>query len=230
MSLVIAIKDKDRVVFGSDKQSSVMGSKDHTSTKIWELSDLPGAIMGSVGHSRASQIIQYSGIIDKNEIGSDIDTEFIVRSLAPTLATALKANGMKLEDEDSRCLMMPNDFLFAYGDKAWMIWRDLSVSEIDNYLVIGSGSEVARGVLFATEDKNPFERIVTCIDAAAESTLYVDDGVDILATSYRELDKKLIAKVLGFEIEEPKQTEEVKPSEEKPKKKAKKTEKNSENK
>jgi len=35
MSLVVAIKDKDRIVMGADKQVSAGDSKDHTNTKIW---------------------------------------------------------------------------------------------------------------------------------------------------------------------------------------------------
>jgi hypothetical protein len=68
MSLVVAIKDKDRIVLGADKQASTGGTKDHTNTKIWKLEELPGAIIGSVGSARASQVIQYSQIIDKNLI------------------------------------------------------------------------------------------------------------------------------------------------------------------
>lgn len=34
MSLVIAIKDKDRIVLGADKQVSVSDFKDHSCTKI----------------------------------------------------------------------------------------------------------------------------------------------------------------------------------------------------
>ena len=52
--------------------------------------------------------------------------------------------------------------------------------------------------MYATKDKNPFERIVTCIDAAAETTLFVDDGVDLVATSIKKEDKKLITKALNI--------------------------------
>ena len=34
MSLVVAIKDKDRVVLGADKQVSTGDTKNHTNTKI----------------------------------------------------------------------------------------------------------------------------------------------------------------------------------------------------
>jgi hypothetical protein len=85
-----------------------------------------------------------------------------------------------------------------------MIWNDLSVSEIDDYLAIGSGAEVARGALFATVAEDPFKRIVTSIDAAASTTLFVDDGIDLLVTENRDEDLDNAAKALGFEPEQPK--------------------------
>ena len=199
MSLVVAIKDKDRIVLGADKQASTGNSKDHTNTKIWTVEELPGALMGGVGSARASQIIQYSQVVDKNFNGP-INTEFVICVLVPTIAATLKANGVSTSPEDAECTMIPNVFIFAYKDKAWVIWHDLSVVEIADYFAIGSGSEVARGALFATKEKNPFERIVTCIDAAAESTLFVDDGIDLLTTCDRQKDAKHIAKALGFDL------------------------------
>ena len=202
MSLVIAVKDNDRVVLGADKQISTGDSKNHTSTKIWQVCDLPGAVMGGVGSARASQVIQYSGIIDKNHLSVEPTTEFVIQSLAPTIAATLKSNGVVVEpSENGACDLMPNAFIFAYKDKAWMIWNDLSVTELSDYFAIGSGADVARGALYATEGKNPFERIVTSIDAAAESSLFVDDGIDLLVTQEHKEDEKQIAKALGIEVE-----------------------------
>lgn len=193
MSLVIMIKDKNRIIVGADKQASTGDSKTHTNTKIWRMTELPGAIMGSVGSARASQLIQYSNIIDKNLLQEDLTTEYIVKVLAPTIAEGLKANGIVVETpQGGVCDLMPNAFLIAYKDNAWMIWNDLSVSEIEGYLAIGSGSDVAKGALFATEDKNPFERILISIKAAADTTLFVDDNLDLLATSEEEEDGQLI--------------------------------------
>ena len=207
MSLVVAIKDKDRIVLGADKQASTGGIKDHTCTKIWKLEELPGAIIGSVGSARASQIIQYSQVIDKNLIPDNLDTTFVVRILAPTLANGLRANGIVVDPgEGGKCDVMPNAFIFAYKDKAWAIWHDLSVSEIEDYFAIGSGSEVARGVLYATSEKDPFDRIVTSIEAAAESTLYVDDGIDLLVTKVHETDLVDMATALGVPLPKPKKS------------------------
>lgn len=235
MSLVVAIKDKSRIVIGADKQTSIGDTKDHTCTKIWPVDKLPGAIMGGVGLARASQIIQYSDIIDKNYLEEDVTTEFIIKNLVPTICATLEHNGIACGKEDESDIM-PNAFIFAYKDKAWMIWNDLSVSEIQDTFVIGSGSDVARGVLFATKDKNPFDRIVTCIDAAAESTLFVDNGVDLLVTDQLPQDEKQMIKALGLEEEYAlfkeellkKAEEEKMKDEKKPKKKAKKPAKSKE--
>lgn len=201
MSLVIAVKDKDRIVLGADRQASTGGTKDHTQTKIWAVEDLPGAVMGSVGSARATQVVQYAAIIDKNLIQKDITTEYIICALAPTIAAVLGANGIVVDTpEGGLCNMMPNSFIFAYKDKAWMIWNDLSVSEIDEYLAIGSGADVARGALFATADKNPFDRIATSISAAADTTLFVDDGIDLLVTVPLEEDVTQAARALGIKL------------------------------
>lgn len=203
MSLVVAIRDKGRFVLGADKQSSTGFNKDHTSTKIWEVPRLKGAVMGGVGSARASQIIQNTPIADKNDIDAvgDINTEWIITSLIPCIVAALRNNGVKCDvPEDGSCVMMPNAFLFAYKENAWMIWNDLSVTEVEDYIAIGSGSDVANGALFATQERNPFDRIVTAIDAAAETTLYVDNGVDLLTTNTLKSDAKAIAGALGVDL------------------------------
>ena len=61
---------------------------------------------------------------------------------------------------------------------------------------------------------------MTAIDAASESTLFVDDGIDLLVTDEHDGDGLKIAKALGFEIEEDK--EELKKAESKAKKMKKK--------
>lgn len=216
MSLVVAIKDKDRIVLGADKQASAGGAKDHTNIKIWEVEELPGALMGGVGSARASQILQYSQVIDKNLLGKEVDTEFIVRVLVPLIAMHLKNNGIIIDNsKEAGCDLMPNAFIFAYKDRAWTIWHDFSVSEIDSYLAIGSGSDVAKGVLYATQDKDPFERIVTGIAAAAESTLYVDNGIDLLVTEEHDGDELLLAKAFGIELSAPKSAKKKKSNKEK---------------
>lgn len=200
MSLVVAIKDQDRIVLGSDKQGTLGNVADHTCTKIWNVPEFEGAVMGGVGSARASQIIQYTPIIDKNVVPSDINIDYIICNVAPTLLATLEANGIKCDADDLGMKALPNCFIFAYKDKAWIIYQDLSVAEITDYLAIGSGAEVARGALYATADKNVFDRIVTAIDAAAEITLYVDNDLDVLTTKTLKSDAKNLSKALGIDF------------------------------
>jgi len=202
MSLVIAIRDKDRIVLGSDKQSSYGVNKQHDATKIWESVDIPGALIGGVGMMRASQIIQYNKIVDLNELSdTGLTTEFIINSVVPGIVSQLQSHGVfcgQIEEKDvGSSIMIPNTFIFAFEDRAWIISPDLSVSELGDYLAIGSGSDVANGALYATPDKNPFERIVTSIKAAAETTLFVDDEIDFLVTKPYAKDEQALKKAMG---------------------------------
>lgn len=205
MSLVIAIKDKDRVILGADKQTSCGGTKTHDAVKVWELSEFPGAVMGSVGLLRVTQIIQTSQILELNDLlnGGGPSTAFIINSVVPRILNLLESRGVKCDATVNRDLDMsriPNSFVLAVGDKVWEISTDLCVTEIENYVAIGSGEDVARGCLFATkEDKNPFKRISVAIDAAADSTLYVDRDIDFVATKVYKNDCNLLDKTFGFE-------------------------------
>lgn len=197
MSLVLAIKDKDRVVLGSDRQASTGAGKSHDNTKIWTYDGLEGALFGAVGSMRAAQVVQYNSIIDLNDINNfGLSTRYVVNSLVPHIVKVLQEAGISCQTPEQPDIMLPSAFLFAYDNSAWMIWNDLSVSEITEYLVIGSGEDIAKGVLSATKDKNPFDRISTAIKAAAEHTLYVDDKINFLVTKDEKSDKKLIEQAL----------------------------------
>ena len=201
MSVIVAIKDKGRFVIGSDSQATIKSSsKDHNTVKIWPVKGLPGAILGSVGSCRASQIIQYYNIIDKNYLYEDLDAEYVVTVLIPAIVNTLNKNGIKTDFENADATYLPNSYIFAYRDKAWIILNDLSIMEIEDFYAIGSGREVANGVLFATKNNsNPFDRIVTAITAAADMTLYVDESINILTTGTCKDDTKRIAK--AFKID-----------------------------
>lgn len=203
MSLVIAIKDRDRVILGANKQVSWGGSKSHDGVKIWEASEFPHTIIGSVGMVRVTQIIQANQIIQLNDLISNEgpSTTFIIRSIIPRILNILETNGIKCDatiHEDLSCSEIPNSLIIAMGGEAWIISTDLCVSEIKNYAAIGSGELVAQGCLFATNNnKNPFERIAIAVDATAETTLYVDDTLDFATTKSYEDDCVMIDKLFA---------------------------------
>lgn len=208
MSLVVVIKDKDRVVIGADKQGTMGDSKSHTATKVWPVKGYEGLLMGGVGMCRANQLMQYTnGLIDRNDFDNgevDLTEEYVAMILAPTIQGILAAHGITIMggDEDGiKFPGLPNSYVVAYKDKAWLIGQDLTVEEINDYLAIGSGSAYAKGVLFATADKDPFERIAMSIEAASIETCSVDDCVEVLTTEEREGDEEAFNQACGnFDI------------------------------
>lgn len=219
MSVVIAIKDKenDRFILGADKQVSGMNSKETNANKVWYLADSAGeCCMGGVGTLRANQIIQYTqGLIDWNIIYSkgDIDTGYVVLYLTEALYQALNKHGGADDSLDapvssplSTTKFLPNEFIFAYQSKCWVIHQDLSVTEVQDYIAIGSGNEIALGSLDETVGQPIFDRITKAIDKAAERTLYVNHEIDFVSTKYLDSDYEESLKALG-ETELLKQTQ-----------------------
>lgn len=233
MSLVIAIKDKGRVLLGSDKLSCAGNNRNHTATKVWDVLGHEGCCMGGVGLVRANQIIQYSReLLDKNYFDDSIPIEeYIVLGLTRNIYNALSINGLNCalsdaEDPELKCYSLPNSFLFAYKDRCWVIGQDLSVSEIEDFIAIGSGAEVATGSLIESGKcgLDPFTRIVHAIEAASEETMYVDDSVEVIATQELEGDSEAFYASLGIDLTPPVKEEPKEEPEKKSKKKRKKKE------
>ncbi len=202
MSLVVAIKHKNRFILGADKQASGWNNKQHTATKVW-YAEYKNCCIGSVGLARAAQVIQYiKGLLDAAGFGKDqLDEDFIHLQLPRTLYETLKMHGVITEDS-GHPFFLPNDFFIAYKDRCWQVCQDLSVSEVEEYEAIGSGADIALGVIETAlmyGEKNPFKIITTAIDIAAEKTLYVDHEIDFAVTNPDKNDIISQASAFGYD-------------------------------
>ena len=201
MSLVIAIKNKNRFILGADKQASIWNNKEHSATKVW-YTEYEGCCIGSVGWARASQIVQYiKGLLDGAGFGkSELNDEYIHLQLPRIIYETLKAHGAIVENLEQP-ISLPNDFFIAYKDRCWKIGSDLSVTEIAEYDAIGSGSDIALGVIetsYMYKEPNPFQIITNAIDIAAEKTLYVDHEVEFVTTELIKSDVDNQMTALGY--------------------------------
>lgn len=221
MSVVIAVKDGDRFVIGADTQGTIGDWKTNSASKIWPVHDLDGAVMGIVGTLRAGQVLKYANLFDKNNLPDEITTDYVVNQLIPTMVLTLEqsgiscniskiseddaadrfaghsykcAGGEKTTDEPRNCFM-PVNIIFAWKDKAWYIHGDLAVNEIEDYHATGSGLEVATGVLFATPERDVFDRIKIAIAATSNFVTSVNDNIEVIATVAHEDD---IARLQSF--------------------------------
>lgn len=196
MSIVIAYKDKDRFILGSDKQATCgWNKKVHTATKVW-YNEYEGCCMGAVGSARGAQIMaNVQGLLESLKFGTtEITESFINIELPRIIYETLKNNGIDVAvkgGDEGEQLILPCAYFFAYRDRCWYIGQDLTVEEVDNYMAMGSGEECAIGSIDTSvyyKEKNPFKVLTTAIDIAAERTLYVDHEIEFVSTKEYKTD------------------------------------------
>lgn len=186
MSVVIAIKDKNKIIMGCDSQATfgnIKNSLNATHNKIFKVKNAKHCLMGVVGSCRDSQLLSVSEIANDLELYKD-EYEWVVKNLFHNIyGVLLENNRIDKDDKGDWIKSTQNDYLFAYKNKAYLMSGvDGAVIEIDDYLVIGSGAEVAIGVLENNKNKLPKERIREAIKACSDKTLYIDNNVIIEET------------------------------------------------
>ena len=190
MSLVIAVKEDDHILVACDSQVSCGDWKDTLPVihnKAWFIDDCPHGVMASSGSLRVLQLIQCTpNLIDEMaQYRNEVDYIYVVTELYNRICEALIH--YKAISPDITPLSLPNDFIFAYKDKAYGIECDGSVVELEDYLCIGSGAGVAKGIMETTKDLPAIERIKKAMNASSDLTLYVDKNIRIYSTAEEEV-------------------------------------------
>lgn len=193
MSVVVAIKDGNKVFIGADSQVTKGGTrttlKNPNNYKIWKVDDSPNCLMAQVGNLRDANVVRLmSNIIDDyDEFYNRVNYRFVVKFLVPEIVKTLKEAGF-LKTSDNFVDYMESSFLFAYKDKLFNINSDCSVIEVDDYVAIGSGSQEAIGSLLSTEGLSPKERIIKAIKSSATNDIYVDYPIILTDTETGEFE------------------------------------------
>ena len=174
---------------GCDSQATAGQIKSTLRTehgKVFEVKNCPFSLMGVAGSCRDAQLLSVNDeLIDRMAVLTDnVDYEYMVKYFYNTIYTILLNNNRIERDQNGNFVnFIGDDFIFAYKDKAYYVAGvDGSVEEIEDYLVIGSGANIAMGVLENNKKKKPKERIIEAIVACNDKTIYVDDNIVIRTT------------------------------------------------
>ena len=212
MSVVIAIKENDRIYFGADSQCTSGGTRRSLSNpnnyKIWEVKNATNCIMGHVGNVRDANAVKViDDLVDELVMyKDDVDFDYVVKDVFPHILYVLeKRSYIKTSPVFDG---LDSSFLFAYQDKLFLLSSDGSVIEIDDYIAIGSGKSQAIGSLLCTEGLDPVNRIIKAIKASAANDIYVDYPIVISDTLSCEF-KVLYEKDLKGDSYEDKETSEI---------------------
>lgn len=193
MSVVVAIREGNKIFLGADSQVTKGGSrttlKNKNNYKIWKVDGVDNCMMGHVGNVRDANIVRLMGglVDDYDEFRERVNYRFVVKYIVPEIIKELEqAHFLKLDNGYLEYLN--SSFIFAYRDKLFYINTDATVMEIDDYVAIGSGSQEALGSLLTTEGQNPKRRLVKAIKASAANDIYVDYPIIISDTDSCEFE------------------------------------------
>lgn len=192
MSVVVAIKDGDKILMGCDSQVT-LGSTKYTlksPMKIWKLEDDKEIVMGLVGDVRDANILSTATgwIGELVKLKNEVNFKYIVRNVVPKIFKELDDFG-RVQTKDG-IQSIKSNIIFAHKDKAYSIYSDGCVLEMDEIIADGSGYSLCLGAWNELRDKDiPIkEKLVQVIKSACESDLYVNYPIVIMNTKDDEID------------------------------------------
>lgn len=193
MSVVIAVKDGDRILMGGDCQVSCGGSKailvSPNLMKVWNVERHPNTLMGGVGALRDLNIAYsmdklYDSLRDK--AGETLDFKYVVNEVVPTILNHFTSHGRATNDKG--IVAMQSAFILAQKDKCFSIDFDGCVIDMTydgECMAIGSGAtkaQAAYNTLATIEGLSAEDKLLKALIQACEDDLHVNFPVYIRDT------------------------------------------------
>ena len=174
MSVVVVLKDKDKMLVGVDTRMSSDSGLYHDSykarPKAIHFDEEKTVIGGMVGNGNLLEVLRI--IYDKHKKDRDsIDRKYIVKYFIPELITACSKRNLLVGKERH----LEGSLVLLIKDRGYMIASNFNVSEIMDYEAMGCGDKAVLASLYTSKDYliNPVSRIVKAIKATA----YVDNRI-----------------------------------------------------
>lgn len=145
MSVVMAVKQGDRIWFGADTQST-RGTDRYNQLsphdfKVTKLDN--GILLAMTGETASSQFIQAHPEWFTIDEKKGLTKGHIVTKIVTKIYEALEGEALLEREDRGTPPIMKCSIVIAYQDKLFKICRDLCVIRFEDYLAIGSGSNAA---------------------------------------------------------------------------------------
>lgn len=177
MSIVVAIKHEGKIYMAADTMVSYGNAKRQLTTphtqKIWAVEDTPNCIMGGAGMLADINLIRYCGkhLIPELEVLKDeLDIGVIMQTTVPQIFGLIKEYGEVCCKPEGSTIQ--SQFLIGVGSHLFAVYEDGCVEEEEDFIAIGSGSDMALGSLYTTEGEDITMRLIKAIAAASSVNLY----------------------------------------------------------
>ena len=184
---VVAIKKGGTVYMGCGPLYTSGG----TTISLWNLNDIPvwkvegidNCLMGCAGSLRESCLVRTMDDLasDFDVFNHQINFNMVVNKIVPMIVSRLeKARYIPSEGtfEGMNC-----EYIFAYRDNLFIINRDGSVLEVDDFAVVGDDNNKARESLISTRGQAAKTRIIQALKAIVSDDPSVDYSAMIANTT-----------------------------------------------
>ena len=188
MSVVVAIKDGDKVWMACDSQVTKGWTKDTLTNsnnyKISRPSKEKNTLVGIVGDAKLMNVmkIQDRFIDELTTLKGGFNFDYMVKTVVPNMIESCKEYGVAKKVKDQDTYRINGGVIFAHKDKLYEISSDGCVIEIDGYTADGSGFELALGYLNQNDDKSKRKAIIKAVKSACKTDLYVGYPIIVMNT------------------------------------------------
>ena len=184
MSVIVALKYKNGVLIGADKQCSSFNIKEDNNAIKINKTKYSNNCMGVVGSLRDANIILNKDelmidILDKKEI----DFKYVVNIIVPNLFEILRKNNRVSSLNNIETLS--STFVYCTNKNLYMIFGDGAVVEREDFITVGCGSDEVRGYLNTLNLENltkekATEIIQNSIQKSCKDDIYINDKIDLI--------------------------------------------------
>ena len=193
MSVVVAIKDGDKVWMACDSQVTMGYSTKKTLTnpnnyKICRPEKEKNTLVGVVGDLKLQNIIRVQDefIDELTKLKDEFNFKYVVTKIIPKIFELAKESWLVEKEKDQNFYYFNGGLIFAHKDKLYSISSDGCVTEIDDYCADGSGFRLALGYLNQhNEDKK--DAIIKAVKSACETDNFVNYPIIVMNTKDEEV-------------------------------------------
>lgn len=187
MSVVVAVRDEDRIWLATDSQVTSGWTKSllmsQHSFKIFK--GKHGVLMGGVGSLRDINIVSTSDTEFISEIDilkNNVNFKSIVRSTVPRFFTELKKFNRIYVEHGMEYL--ESNFIIAHGMNCYQIDSDGCVQELNDMFAIGSGGNIAESAYTVLRDTelSAKDKAIRAVISSCERDLFVDYPIVVTDT------------------------------------------------
>lgn len=177
MSIIIAKKLDDKIIIGSDSQTTNGWNKQNRIEPI-KLVDLGDIVVGSAGSVKTSKLLHlYISQHKINKLDDEVDILKFLTDFEKWIRENTNDNGFSL---------VSNEFIFVKGNKIWKVEEGYLIEKISDFCAIGSAYDKA---LVALELGHSVEETLR---AVCKYDLFCSEPIKIIEKEFKKNNKKNI--------------------------------------